>query len=1003
MIGQVVSHYRILEPLGEGGMGAVYVAEDMLLGRRVAIKFPTSTADEHHFRSRFLREARAVSMLSHPHIATIYDYGETSEGRPFLVMELIDGTSLNDFMHDSQMTLARAVEIIETIAGALGEAHAHGIVHRDVKPSNIMINERQEIKVLDFGLAKQFKEEPAHSADLDARTLLTTHTRSGAVVGTPLYLSPEQAMSAPVDARSDLFALGALLYECITGHPAFAGASVIEIAAQVIHVTPPAPSQLNKRVPKDLDRVVMKALEKRPEARYQSASEMLEDLQRVRLSMSGHAHRTLRVERAMKTAQPSALTTLSDLLQQPRVSIARLLFGVSVIVIAIVSVWWMWFRPVVHRPPPEAARWFDTGANALREGAYYQASKALERAVSIDDKYALAHARLAEACSELDYGARARDELLRVSTLTNNRASLAKSEALYIDAITATVTRDYPLAIKSYEGLARLKPNEAEVYVDLGRAYENDDQTKKALESYVKATEIDQQYATAFLRAGILYGRQQELASAKAAFDKADAIYQALSNLEGRGELFYQRGALSNKVGNVAEARNQLEQALQLGKVSSSLPLQIKVMLQLSSVFYYAGDTAQAEKLAGDAVALAQTNGMENLSMRGLVDLGNVYLARGDSSRGDYEEADKYFTQALELARRYKARRNEARALFSLASLRIQQYKADEAVEYLEPALAFYQQSGFRKETSQVLLVLGRALRQKGDYEAALHAFQQQLQLAEEVGDQLQQALSEEGIGNVLARQERYPEALGFFQQSYAIYKALGMQRGVGNTLSNQASVLWQLGHYEDARARLGEALDQGGGGKPVLTEIRLNEAGMALSERRFSEAKTSAEQVLELVSAKTSPTVVQTKQVLCRAQVFSGAKREGKLSCQEAVEIATRLSDPWLLADARLSEAEAALEIGDFKQALFDALAAQESCARLGQPESEWRAWLVAARASRRAGDEAKAREYASHIPELLSSLRQKWSADSYTSYLTRPDVQLLRRLLQDEFAISI
>ncbi|MBA3767823.1 MAG: protein kinase, partial [Acidobacteria bacterium] len=593
MIGQVVSHYRIIEPLGEGGMGTVYIAEDMHLGRRVAIKFPASSSDEHHFRARFLREARAVSKLSHPHIATIYDYGETSEGNPFLVMELIEGTSLSDFMHEGQMTLVRAVEIIEAVAEALGEAHAHGIVHRDVKPSNIMINERHEVKVLDFGLAKQFKDEPAHSADPDARTLLATHTRSGAVVGTPLYLSPEQATSAPVDARSDLFALGALLYECIAGRPAFAGASVIEIGAQIIHITPQSPSQINERVPKELDRIATKALEKKPENRYQSAGEMLEDLRRARLSMSDDAHRTQRIDRAEKTAHSSALLTLSDLLQQPRFSIARLLAGVSVVVLAIGLIWWMWFRPVVHRPPPEAERWFDIGAHALREGAYFQASNALGRAVNIDEKYALAHARLAEAWSELDYGDRAKDELLRVNQLTSGRASLAKPDALYLEGITATVTRNFPLAINSYEELARLTPNKADVYVDLGRAYENDGQTEKALKSYIKATEIDQQYATAFLRAGILYGRQRELPSAKAAFEKAEAIYQAMGNVEGRGELLFQRGALLVQSGNIAEARNQLQQALELAKVTASLPLQIKAMLQLSYVFHNGGDTSQ--------------------------------------------------------------------------------------------------------------------------------------------------------------------------------------------------------------------------------------------------------------------------------------------------------------------------------------------------------------------------------------------------------------------------
>jgi serine/threonine protein kinase/Tfp pilus assembly protein PilF len=1008
MIGQIVSHYRILEPLGEGGMGAVYVAEDMHLGRRVAIKFPTSTnADEHHFRARFLREARSVSKLSHPHIATVYDYGETSEGHPFLVMELIEGTSLSDLMHEGQMTLKRAVEIIETITEALGEAHRQGIVHRDVKPSNILINERGQVKVLDFGLAKQFKDEPAHSADPEARTLLATHTRSGAVVGTPLYLSPEQATSAPVDARSDLFALGALLYECVAGHPAFAGASVIEIAAQVIHVTPPAPSSINKLVPKELDAVVMKALEKRPEDRYQSADAMLEDLQAVRLSMSEdlQAHRTQRIAPSPKTAHPSALVTLSDLLQQPRVSIARLLLGVLVFLAAIGVVWWVWFRPIVYQPPLEAARWFETGAYALREGAYFQASKALERAISVDDKYALAHARLAEAWSELDYLDRAKDELLRVNQLMSGRASLAKSDALYLDAVTATATRDFARAIKSYEELARQTPNRAEVYVDLGRAYENDEQTKKALESYLKATEIDQQYATAFLRAGIIYGRLQEAASAKAAFERAESIYQALGNVEGRAEILFQRGALSIKGGQVLLARTQLQQALDLAKVTTNLPLQIKTMLQLTYAFHNGGDTAQAEKLAVESVALAQNNGMENLSMRGLVDLGSVYLSRGDSSRGDYEEANKYFTQALDLARRYKARRNEARALLLLGSLRIQQNRPDEAVRYLEPALAFYQQSGFRKEASQVILLLGRAKRQKGDYEGALKDFKQQLQLAEEVGDQLQKAFLQEGIGNVLMRQERYTEAIIYFQQGFAVYKSLGMQRGAGNTLANQANVLWQLGHYEEARAKFDEAraiVNQTDQGKPVLTDIRHYEGTMALSQRRFAEAQRDAEEVLEMIGRKSSATAIQVTSLLGQARIFSGAKAEGVRLCQEAVAMAGSLGDPWLLSTAKLALADAEFETNDFKGALRDALAAQESFARLGQPESEWRAWLAAARAARRANDDEQARQYAAHIPELLSGLGQRWGAESYNSYLTRPDVQLLRKLLQDEFAIS-
>src|SRR5438067_821814 len=173
MIGRTISHYRIVEKLGEGGMGVVYIAEDTLLGRRVAFKTLTTRGDDiQHFRARFLREARAVSALSHPHIAHIYDYGETAEGDPYIVMELIKGQTLSDLMHKEALTISRSIEIIKQVAEALGEAHHQGIIHRDIKPSNVAINERGNVKVLDFGLAKQLDPGPINLADPEQRTLL---------------------------------------------------------------------------------------------------------------------------------------------------------------------------------------------------------------------------------------------------------------------------------------------------------------------------------------------------------------------------------------------------------------------------------------------------------------------------------------------------------------------------------------------------------------------------------------------------------------------------------------------------------------------------------------------------------------------------------------------------------------------------------------------------------------------------------------------------------------
>jgi serine/threonine protein kinase len=295
MIGQTVSHYRIVEKIGEGAMGVVYLAEDTHLGRRVAVKF-LSAAHDHHYRARFLREARAISMLSHAHVAIVHDYGETGEGQPFIVMEYIKGQTLSQLLLQSALTIRRAVEIIESVAEALGAAHNQGIIHRDVKPSNVLVDEAGQVKVLDFGLAKQIYENPLQGISPDAKTLLEARTGSNVVVGTPLYLSPEQATGATVDARSDLFALGTLLYECLTGKPAFAGGSILEIGAQIIHFNPLPPSSINERVTPELDRIALKALEKRPEMRYQSASEFAADLRMSRISLNDKSgHRTQRL------------------------------------------------------------------------------------------------------------------------------------------------------------------------------------------------------------------------------------------------------------------------------------------------------------------------------------------------------------------------------------------------------------------------------------------------------------------------------------------------------------------------------------------------------------------------------------------------------------------------------------------------------------------------------------------------------------------------------------
>ncbi|HJU55181.1 MAG TPA: tetratricopeptide repeat protein [Pyrinomonadaceae bacterium] len=1002
MIGRVVSHYRILERLGEGGMGVVYAAEDTHLGRRVAIKFlSNANTGEHHFKARFLREARSASALSHPHIAMIYDYGETEEGFPFIVMELVRGRPLSEVLDESDLTLLRAVEIIEDVADALGEAHASGIVHRDIKPSNVFVNERGQVKVLDFGLAKYINEDRSHG-DPEARTLLATRTRSDIVVGTPLYLSPEQATSAPVDGRSDLFALGALLYECIAGRPAFSGASVIEIGAQIIHVNPPPPSTFNPRVPKELDRVTMKALAKRPEARYQSAQEMIEDLRAVRVKVTGDTRRVERIKDDLhrtgapsgsrRTHRSSALLSIAENLGRRRVSLGVILVAALSFGLAVWGVAYL-LKPAPYKTTAEAQSWYDRGLESLRSGAYYQASKELTKAVELDAKFAMAHARLAEAWTEMGYADSAKDEMLRVSPLVPDRSVLSERDRLSLDAITAFVSNDFTSAVTAYDEVARAHSSDSHAFVDLGRAYEKNGETPKAIEKYVRATSMDPQNALAFLRAGVLYGRQQNLLGALASFQKAEEIYKPAGNIEGQASVFYERSQVYITAGRLDEARAELQRALDLASASGNDSQRISTLLQLGRLAYTEGQTARAQEFANQAIDFAQGRGLDDLIAFGLKNLGYTYVL--DSK---YAEAEKTYQRALEFAKRNKSRLREAEVLQNLANLYIQQLRTDEGLEHAQRALAFFEQGGYRSNIHSCLTLMGRANRRKGDYEAALSYFQKALDLAQSTGYKSQIAFSYGEIATALAEQERYPEALAHYARSFEIQQSLDDRRNMAYNLMNRGYVLWRLGNSSEARASLNQAAELAGapegGVKPVLAEVALHQAEIELSERHYPEAVASSRRALEL-ARQFDGISLQAKSALGQALAGSGHAGDGRKECEAAVEMAARAGDASLLSRTKLALAEVLLEAGDARGARTAALEARERFNRGGQLESEWRAWVVAARASRLARDDQAASEQLARAAEALSLLRQKWGAEATDVYLKRPDIEFSHKQL--------
>ncbi len=345
MLGRTISHYRILDKLGGGGMGVVYEAEDTRLSRHVALKFiPEDMAKDSKSLDRFVREARAASQLNHPGICVIHDI-EDNNGHPFIVMEKLEGRSLKELMRSRRLEVDEILDIGIQVADALAASHAKGIIHRDIKPANIFVAQNGQTKILDFGLAKMVRDPSSSDAAME-----DSLTAMGIIPGTAVYMSPEQARSEELDARSDLFSLGVVLYEMSTGKKPFATGNVITTLDAVLNQKPIAPSQLNPSLPRDLEGIIGRAMEKERGHRYPNALAMKGDLQSLRKqSESGGTRSGL-----LRPVLPYRIAT--NTFRATRGLSVYVLAGVSLLLLTVliaVGAWWYRHRSALESVAPQ--------------------------------------------------------------------------------------------------------------------------------------------------------------------------------------------------------------------------------------------------------------------------------------------------------------------------------------------------------------------------------------------------------------------------------------------------------------------------------------------------------------------------------------------------------------------------------------------------------------------------------------------------------------------------
>jgi tetratricopeptide (TPR) repeat protein/tRNA A-37 threonylcarbamoyl transferase component Bud32 len=953
------SKYRLIRPLGEGGMGAVYLAHDTALNREVALKFVAADmlADA-GARKRLVREAQAAAALDHPAICAVHDIELRSDGEVCIVMQYIEGETLASRLTRGVLTVREALMLTAELADALAAAHKRGIVHRDIKPQNIMVTAGGRAKLLDFGIATLADALAVSSADAE-----TTEATRPIAAGTPPYMSPEQVTQRPIDGRSDLFSLGCVLYECLTGRPAFRGRNALEISGQVLHVHPPAPSMLRPELSAEHDELVRRLLAKDPADRFQSAEELLGAL-RVLLPDTARAQTSSHGGRLNRGWRSIALAIV--------VAVGVGAFG-----------WWYSTRPLrLPEPPPQAARWFDRGTNAIREGAYYAAKLALEQALAIFPDYPQAHTRLAEALIELDEGEAARDALIEANRLVHP-ARLPPADKARNEAVQAMLLREPDTAIKAYRRLIDLQPGNPGAWVDLARVQESAGLWSEARQSLATALAQDKENAVAHLRLGKLEAQEGHRQEALTAFANAERLYHAAADLEGVAETVFQRGAFLDGLGEVKEARTALERARTLATTTKNQYQTLRADLRLSSVAAAEGQYGASQKLAADAIRAAREADLDTVAADGLIELGATLM----QSR-QLQAAETQLAEAIAIARREKAEGLALRATLNLASLRQAQGRPAEAMSLAESALQPLRTRRERRKVLSALAIMTRAQQDLEQYVRAREIAQQLLAGAQEVGDQPSLALAYESLAAQATVFGDFPLALEYRTRVEEIHRRLADASSLPFDLTNRGEMLIRLGRTQDADAPLREVEE--GIGRQVdafvgrRRRVLLLRALQATTSGRFPEAREYARAVIGPTGQRSDETGQMATALLAYVEAHSSRIKRGGIFTEPDARLAVR-------REIRYWQLATALAIGDADHVLDGVRTSLEQLSAVPSDEYAWRLAALGSIAATRLRKTEEAATLHARAKDALGRVRSSWGEHA-RPYERRPDLTGLR-----------